>query len=168
MPEIKNRTHALAILDLPEEATEEQIKTAYREMVRQFHPDANPGEDTRAFYDNVQAAYTYLQSHPAPPPMKIFGNETMMETEAKRRKETMLRKERERRREVKEKKEQKERLREREEKLHRRLQFEEEEERLQRADEQREQELKAAMKQIKVLRATRALEAMWGREDETE
>ncbi len=154
--EIQNRKEALAVLDLDENAGEEEIKAAYREMVRKYHPDENPGEDMRPFYDNVQKAYTFLQTHPAPPPMKIYGNQTMLETEAERRRERMLQTERERRKTIRKKQEEKEKLA----KKSRRIAYEREEEEYQRRSAEREKEYSEAMRQIKALRATRVLEAM--------
>ncbi len=162
--DIRNRKEALAILDLDENAGEDAIKTAYREMVRRYHPDENPETDTRPFYDNVQKAYAFLQTHPAPPPMKVYGNQTMLETEAERRRERMLQTERERRKAIREKQKEKEKVA----KKSRRLAYEREEEEYERQAAEREKEYSEAMRQIKALRATRVLEAMIAQDGETE
>jgi hypothetical protein len=45
-------------LDLPRDATEKQIKKAYRRLVMRFHPDRNPGNpEAEKQFRQVQAAY---------------------------------------------------------------------------------------------------------------
>jgi hypothetical protein len=50
-----------AILGVSEDASEAQIKLAYRKLVLQFHPDRNPGDETAAAkFRQVQDAYDAL------------------------------------------------------------------------------------------------------------
>lgn len=57
---MQNSSNYYAILGLPEDATLEEIKSAYREAARRYHPDVNtqPGE-TELFLD-IQEAYDIL------------------------------------------------------------------------------------------------------------
>ncbi len=62
-----NRTEALRALGLDEDATPEDIKTAYKETVQILHPDrfaSNPKLQERATeqFKNLQEAYDYLTS----------------------------------------------------------------------------------------------------------
>lgn len=59
------RKKACYFLGIRENASEEQIKHAYRYKVKLYHPDANPNADTKEYYLNVQKAYEYLMNHPA-------------------------------------------------------------------------------------------------------
>ncbi len=51
------------LLGLPREATLQQIKTAYRRLVRQFHPDVATAPDAQSRFLAIQEAYHTL-SHP--------------------------------------------------------------------------------------------------------
>jgi curved DNA-binding protein len=49
------------ILGVPRTATEKEIKTAYRKLARQYHPDRNPGDkEAEAKFKEVQQAYDVL------------------------------------------------------------------------------------------------------------
>lgn len=49
------------ILGVPKGADEKQIKTAYRKLARQYHPDVNPGsKDAEAKFKEVSEAYSVL------------------------------------------------------------------------------------------------------------
>jgi len=62
------RAEALAVLDLPANATVEQIRKRHRELVRKFHPDAQPNLGPRAQqeaterFTTIQRAYETLTS----------------------------------------------------------------------------------------------------------
>ncbi|MDE7272820.1 MAG: DnaJ domain-containing protein [Lachnospiraceae bacterium] len=58
------RREACYFLGIREDASEEQIKRAYRYKVKLYHPDANPNVDTKEYYIKVQKAYEYLVSNP--------------------------------------------------------------------------------------------------------
>lgn len=49
-----------AVLGVPEHATAEEIKTAYRRLARRFHPDRNPGADAEECFKRVRAAFEAL------------------------------------------------------------------------------------------------------------
>lgn len=62
-----NRTEALRILGLDDDATPEDVKTAYKETVQILHPDrfaSNKKLQDRATeqFKNLQEAYDYLTS----------------------------------------------------------------------------------------------------------
>jgi hypothetical protein len=62
------RTAALAVLGLPDSATEAQIAGAYRRLARATHPDATGRTDPAAAREfvTVHAAYRLLAERPAP------------------------------------------------------------------------------------------------------
>ena len=45
-------------LGVPETATEQEIRRAYRKLAKQHHPDANPGSEDR--FKEISAAYDVL------------------------------------------------------------------------------------------------------------
>ena len=49
------------ILGVSTNANKYEIKTAYRKMAMKFHPDKNPGVDTTALFQEIQAAYEMLR-----------------------------------------------------------------------------------------------------------
>lgn len=63
---VGRRADALAVLDLPAEASEEDIRRRHRELVKQLHPDANrnrpPAEIAAATerFQRIQKAYEFL------------------------------------------------------------------------------------------------------------
>ncbi|MDE7324543.1 MAG: DnaJ domain-containing protein [Lachnospiraceae bacterium] len=61
------RKEACYFLGIKENASEEQIKRAYRYKVKLYHPDANPDMDTKEYYIKVQKAYEYLINNPYVP-----------------------------------------------------------------------------------------------------
>src|SRR6266852_5519518 len=49
------------VLGVARKATPEEIKTAYRKLARQYHPDRNPGDkQAEARFKEVQEAYDIL------------------------------------------------------------------------------------------------------------
>lgn len=58
------RREACYFLGVGENASEEQIKRAYRYKAKLYHPDANPDTDTKEYYIKVQDAYEYLMNNP--------------------------------------------------------------------------------------------------------
>ena len=61
-----DRTDLYAVLGLTSQATQEQIRRAYRTLMRQYHPDTRPHSDTEAdsasntTLQQVVGAYTIL------------------------------------------------------------------------------------------------------------
>src|SRR5436190_11023672 len=49
-----------AILDVPRNATQDQIKKAYRKLARELHPDLNPSAEAQERFKEVTAAYEVL------------------------------------------------------------------------------------------------------------
>lgn len=58
------RKEACYFLGIKENASDEQIKRAYRYKAKLYHPDANPAGDTKEYYIKVQKAYEYLMNNP--------------------------------------------------------------------------------------------------------
>lgn len=65
-----------ALLGLRADASDEEIRSAYRELARILHPDVNPGAASAALFKQITAAYDVLSDperrrrfdNPAPPP----------------------------------------------------------------------------------------------------
>ncbi|WP_245813611.1 DnaJ C-terminal domain-containing protein [Boseongicola aestuarii] len=51
-----------AILEVSPEATDEEIKRAYRKLARKNHPDLNPGPEAEETFKNISEAYEVLKS----------------------------------------------------------------------------------------------------------
>lgn len=56
---INNRNEALGVLGLPLSATKEQIKNAYKNLVKLYHPDGGNIGDTQSYQEIVEA-YEFL------------------------------------------------------------------------------------------------------------
>lgn len=54
------RDYYLELLELPPDATERDIKSAYRRLSKQYHPDRNPQEDSSKKFIEITQAYNYL------------------------------------------------------------------------------------------------------------
>lgn len=53
--------NAYNVLGIPQNASEDEIKKAYRKKAIEFHPDRNPGKDTTSLMVQVNAAYEILK-----------------------------------------------------------------------------------------------------------
>lgn len=58
------RKEACYFLGIREDASDEQIKRAYRYKAKLYHPDANPSGNTKEYYIKLQGAYEYLMRNP--------------------------------------------------------------------------------------------------------
>jgi len=58
------------ILGVPENATAEQIKKAYRMLARKYHPDMNPAQDAAENFIRITEAYEILIGERKPPQTK--------------------------------------------------------------------------------------------------
>ena len=50
-------------LGLPSDASGEQIKNAYRQLARKYHPDVAPGEENKRKFLELREAYDLLSDH---------------------------------------------------------------------------------------------------------
>lgn len=67
-------------LELPPDATEQEIKLAYRQLARRYHPDLNPGDlDAEARFRQIVQAYktllTALKHLPQAPHTKSYSDQ---------------------------------------------------------------------------------------------
>ena len=61
------------ILGIPETATPEEIKAAYRANIKKYHPDVNDAPNAAAMFRLVEQAYRELmQAQAAPPPFRTL------------------------------------------------------------------------------------------------
>lgn len=58
------RKQACMMLGVSEFATDEQIKTAYKNLVKLYHPDSG-NQQSSEHYTRIVQAYEYLKTHPA-------------------------------------------------------------------------------------------------------
>lgn len=90
MRHILSRQEACRYLGVPENATDEEVKRAYRLMAKQYHPDANVQVDTREVYFKIQEAYEFLLSHPYVVPVvrqpRIFQTDTQVREQYRKQK----------------------------------------------------------------------------------
>lgn len=54
------------LLDLPVGASQDEIKKAYRNKAKDFHPDVNTSPQSTAKFQEIHTAYIYLTNNPAP------------------------------------------------------------------------------------------------------
>lgn len=64
---------ACSQLGIGEDATKDEIKKAYREKAKQYHPDVTKREDTQIQYIYAKNAYEYLMSHDKPIVTQVFN-----------------------------------------------------------------------------------------------
>lgn len=61
MPDLDDPLGYYATLGVATDASADQIRRAYRNLAMQLHPDRNPGRDTTAAFQMLQAAYAALK-----------------------------------------------------------------------------------------------------------
>src|SRR5947208_2266526 len=62
------------VLGVKRDASEDEIKKAYRKLARQYHPDRNPGDkQAEANFKEVQEAYDVLSDKPRRERYDRFG-----------------------------------------------------------------------------------------------
>lgn len=87
---ILSRQEACSYLRVKENATDEEIKKAYRLLVKQYHPDANTQVDTREIYMKIHEAYEYLLAHPYVAPVvrqpRIFQTDAQLREQYRKQK----------------------------------------------------------------------------------
>lgn len=85
---------AFKLLGVSEQASPEEIKKAYRQKVKQFHPDVNSSDNAQTEFECIQSAYTLIQayiqykeseftSEPTPPKPKRKKSNTQSRTAKK-------------------------------------------------------------------------------------
>ena len=68
------RTDYYAILQVPREASEDDIRSAYRKLARQYHPDVNKAEDAHVRFKEVTEAYEVLSDAQRRQRYDMFGS----------------------------------------------------------------------------------------------
>ncbi len=61
------------VLGVPKNASEKDIKQAYRRLARQFHPDVNPGKDANDKFKSINEAYEVLSDPETRKKYDTFG-----------------------------------------------------------------------------------------------
>jgi len=64
-----------AILGVGRNADAAEIKRAYRKMAKQYHPDANPGEDTTEKFQEINRAYEVLNNPDMKKKYDMYGEQ---------------------------------------------------------------------------------------------
>src|SRR6267142_1716621 len=67
-------TDYYALLGLARNATEEQVRSAYRKLARQYHPDVNTSPDAAEKFNKVTEAYEVLSDAERRQRYDMFGN----------------------------------------------------------------------------------------------
>jgi len=63
------------ILGITRSADTKEIKSAYRKLAKQYHPDANPGEDTTEKFQEINRAYEVLTDPQLKQKYDMFGEQ---------------------------------------------------------------------------------------------
>ena len=75
------------LLDIPQNASDEEIKKAFREQAIKWHPDRNQGTDTTLRMQEINEAYLILKDKEARARYDIEYNKFKQFKEEKREKE---------------------------------------------------------------------------------
>src|SRR5947207_13353206 len=70
------QTDYYALLGVPRQATDEQIRSAYRKLARQYHPDVNSAADASERFKAVTEAYEVLTDPQRRQRYDMFGSAT--------------------------------------------------------------------------------------------
>src|SRR2546428_3912490 len=70
------QTDYYVLLGVPRSATDEQIRSAYRKLARQFHPDVNSASDASERFKAVTEAYEVLTDPQRRQRYDMFGSTT--------------------------------------------------------------------------------------------
>lgn len=89
------------ILGIAPGATERQIKTAYRKLALQYHPDLNDSEDAQRKFQEINVAYEYLLEHGSSPSAGDSSYDDTMAREVFRREQERMQRQARARREKK-------------------------------------------------------------------
>ena len=68
------RTDYYAVLGVTREASEDEVRSAYRKLARQYHPDVNQAEDAAVRFREVTEAYEVLADPQRRQRYDMFGN----------------------------------------------------------------------------------------------
>ena len=68
-----SRREALMVLGLSEGAGEEDVKSAYKNLVKLYHPDVRPDAASARQYQAVSEAYEYLTIHTSPDGQAVWA-----------------------------------------------------------------------------------------------
>ena len=68
------------ILSIQRNATETEIKSAYKKLAFQYHPDKNKEKDASQRFKDISEAYSILSKPEKRKQYDMFGYESMMET----------------------------------------------------------------------------------------
>ena len=68
------RTDYYAILQVARDASEDDIRSAYRKLARQYHPDVNTAEDAHVHFKEVTEAYEVLSDQQRRQRYDMFGS----------------------------------------------------------------------------------------------
>lgn len=140
MKKFNSRKEACQVLGLPENASEEEIKTSFKKLAKFYHPDEQPNEALHWQYYDVTDAYHYLMSEKKTP--RVLGGDAALSswTTQRRAADADYAKWEKKRKQIKNEKNEK--FEEKQRELRRQRQYDE------------------AMKQINAIRTARAIEAM--------
>ena len=87
------REHYLEILGLGPHASDDEIKSAFRELSKKYHPDLNKAADAHDKFIEVKEAYEYLTDE-VPDVDYVWTYEDQLAAERERRKQEFIRKRR--------------------------------------------------------------------------
>lgn len=72
---MSSRLEALQVLELPisKPADAEDVKRAYRDMAKKWHPDVNPSEEAQERFGEAKAAFDFLERNPGAGAKPVLG-----------------------------------------------------------------------------------------------